>query len=1327
MKVTLITTFLLAALMASAQTRHEITLNENWQFSHDKMTWKKVSVPHDWAIAGPFDKKWDLQTVAIEQNGEKQATEKSGRSGALPWIGEGHYKRSLTIPEGYEHAELLFDGAMAEPTVFINGQKAGYWAYGYNAFRVDITPFVKKGDNLLEVDLKNVEESSRWYPGAGIYRPVKLILNKAKARIDDWGITTNTELHYKTTKHKDCTKLVVEVPVINAEEGKGLPVILTLNTPDGKRITCSPAPMRKGTKVAVGTFLIPDAKLWTPETPYLYKLHITLYDGKGAPNVYDDFGKAIDEKTITIGLRTVRVSREHGFQLNGITRKLKGVCLHHDLGPLGAAVNKAALIRQIKILKAMGCDAIRTSHNMPSQMQMDICDSLGMMVMAESFDMWRYPKCKNGYARFFDEWADRDITNLIIANRNHPSIVMWSIGNEIPEQNSEVGRQISIRLQGLCHSLDPTRPVTQGMDKAEAALNSGFAQVMDVPGFNYRVHKYQKNLEQLPQGFLLGSETASTVSSRGVYKFPVEVTDNSQYASWAPSYDPMAIQKADGQCSSYDVEYCSWSNLPDDDWVWQDDYPWVIGEFVWTGFDYLGEPTPYDEYWPARSSYFGICDLAGLPKDRYFLYRSKWNEDEHTIHLLPHWSWGKARKGKVTPVYCYTDYPTAELFINGKSQGKISKIPKERLDRYRLRWNEVKYEPGELKVIVYDADGKPAGEQTVKTAGKPSKLQLDVWTQNNNMLKADGEDLAFVTVSLTDAKGTLIPDAADQLTFEVSGAGSFEAVCNGDATSLESFKKPTMKLFSGQLVVIVRSSQKAGNITLKVSDKQRGLSESVVIKSMPVTDQKSIVILYENDAHCGIEGYTKIAGLRDAINKSDTAYAAAVCCGDFLQGNTTGAISKGQYIADILHDMDYHALTLGNHEFDYGVPRMKQLLEEAGTPVTCANLYEAGEPQPLFAPYIIHQYGNKKIAFVGACTPETMILEGYSFYDTNGILLYDLKPKTFYQLVQQAVDNARAEGADYVVLLSHVGETPQSMGFSSHRLVNNTRGIDVVLDGHSHEIFEGVKVKNLDGKDITVTQTGTQFANVGKLLITPDGRFITQLIKSKDIPYKNARISAITDSIRQKVKAVTSEVVAHSDYTLVVSDENAQWIVRGQETNAGDLVADAYRYALKADIGFENGGGIRNDIHAGDITYGDIIGMLPYDNTLRRISVTGEQLQQMLTRCTALVPVLDGNFPQCSGLRFTIHSKSHKVSDIEILQEDGSYAPVNMNRTYSVALTNYNHEGGGFFECFKQCPVLFESTLRYYEALSDYLRTVLGGNTGQSYANPQGRIKIVED
>ena len=793
------------------------------------------------------DKKWDLQVVAIEQNGEKEPTEKSGRSGSLPWIGKGHYKRTFQIPEGFKgHAELLFDGAMAEPTVYVNGKRAGYWPYGYNAFRVDATPFIKEGENQMTVDLQNLEESSRWYPGAGLYRPVTLILTPTKSYLEDWSFFIKP-IDSKKVKEGERVMMKADFNIANPSERLQYAVSVLDNQGNLKG-----SEQRHPLEFANGKigffFPINNARLWSPESPNLYSLVVTLYDGD----------KMIDQKTQRFGIRTISVSKKGGFQLNGQTRKIKGVCLHHDLGPLGAAVNKAALIRQIQILKDMGCDAIRTAHNMPSQMQMDICDSLGMMVMAESFDMWNYKKCKNGYARFFKTWADRDITNLVVANRNHPSIVMWSIGNEIPEQGMQGGREIAMHLQDLCHQLDPTRPVTQGMDRAESALETGFAQVMDVPGFNYRVQKYQKNIGQLWQGFLLGSETASTVSSRGVYKFPVQVTDNSQFSSWAKNYDPNAIKNADGQCSSYDVEYCSWSNLPDDDWRWQDDMPWVIGEFVWTGFDYLGEPTPYDEYWPSRSSYFGICDLAGLPKDRFYLYRSKWNKEQHTIHLLPHWTWGKDRRGEVTPVYCYTDYPEAELFLNGKSQGRIKKVTekpdewnkaskaeqaKTRLDRYRLRWNEVKYEPGELKVVVYDENGQKAGEKTLKTAGKPAKLQLSAWTQSAQSsqssqsapsslrptLHADGNDLAFVTVSLVDKNGTLIPDAQDQLSFEVSGAGTFRAVCNGDATSLEPFTQPTMKLFNGQLVVIVQAAKHAGTLTLKVTDKDRKLKQSINI------------------------------------------------------------------------------------------------------------------------------------------------------------------------------------------------------------------------------------------------------------------------------------------------------------------------------------------------------------------------------------------------------------------------------------------------------------------------------------------------------------------
>ncbi len=813
--ITFMTLALAFSTMCQAQSRKIINL-PSWDFSRDGKVWSQVAVPHDWAIAGPFDKKWDLQMVAIEQNGEKEKSEKSGRSGALPWIGEGMYKMNLQLPKGYKRAVLVFDGAMSQPVVSVNGKEAGRWAYGYNAFRIDITPFIQFGkNNLIEVHLNNVEESSRWYPGGGLYRPVSVELY-GNENFSTW------DTFVRTLK---ANRQAAEVEVNALLEGKigksGKTVIALLD--------------EKGTKVAEQTILgaapeikttlkVANPQLWSPESPYLYQVKLTRYEGK----------KVADVQTLKTGIRTISVSKNNGFQLNGITRKIKGVCLHHDLGPLGAAENKAALIRQIKMMKEMGCDAIRTAHNMPSTMQMEICDSLGMMVMAESFDMWIYPKCKNGYAKFFKEWSDKDITNLVKHHRNHPSIIMWSIGNEIPEQWSKEGMEIAKHLQNLCHQYDPSRPVTQGMDKAESALKSGFAQVMDVPGFNYRVHKYYKNIEQLPQGFLLGSETASTVSSRGVYKFPVEVRacNNNPYP--------------DGQCSSYDTEYCSWSNLPDDDWKLQDDYSWVIGEFVWTGYDYLGEPTPYDTYWPSRSSYFGICDLAGLPKDRYYMYRSRWNETQHTTHLLPHWNW-TGREGQVTPVYCYTDGVEGELFVNGKSQGRARKDKSSRLDRYRLRWNNVKYEPGEIRVVTYNQYGDKVGEDVKRTAGEPAQMKFSVETpdhepiacmvegctdEHNVLLNADGNDLAFVTVSLLDKDGNECPLADDELTFEVTGAGTFKAACNGDATSLEPFTHPHMKLFSGKLVVIVQSSTQKGNITLKVKDGKRNIEKTIQLEAI---------------------------------------------------------------------------------------------------------------------------------------------------------------------------------------------------------------------------------------------------------------------------------------------------------------------------------------------------------------------------------------------------------------------------------------------------------------------------------------------------------------
>lgn len=783
----------LAGVFAASAQAHQETNISKWQFSHTGAEWKAVTVPHDWAISGPFDKKWDLQMVAIKENGEDKPTEHSGRSGSLPWIGKGFYKTTVHIAEGTAYAELKFDGAMAAPEVSVNGKKAGHWAYGYNAFRVDITPYIHTGDNLIEVALENEEESNRWYPGGGIYRPVTLITHANKSRLDLWGLQMQT-------LSIDGGRALIDI----RHEGKDIPAdaILKVTVTDkGGKVVANASSPADGMGDFHTQVSIADPQLWSPEAPYLYDVKLSL--------VAD--GKTLDVQLQKLGVRTVKFSAEGGFQLNGVTRKIKGVCLHHDLGPLGAAVNKAAIIRQIRIMKDMGADAIRTSHNMPSTMQMEVCDSMGMMVMAESFDGWKEPKVRNGYGKLWDEWWQKDITNLILNHRNHPSIIMWSVGNEIPEQWKPEGVERYKHLTALCHRLDPSRQVTCGMDQPDGTMWAGFAQVADVPGYNYRVHKYEEMMKRLPQGFLLGSETASTVSSRGEYFFPDTVAPNKEHAN--------------GQCSGYDVECCWWSNLPDDDWKMQDDYNWVTGEFVWTGFDYLGEPTPYDKYWPSRSSYFGIVDLAGLPKDRFYLYRSHWNKNEHTIHLLPHWTW-TGREGQATPVYCYTDYPSAELFVNGKSQGRITKNKDSRLDRYRLRWQNVKYEKGEIKVVVYDEQGNKAGEKTVKTAGKPAKLQL---TADRSTIAADGCDLAFITVSLTDKNGTLCPDADHSLEFKVTGAATFNSVCNGDATSLEVFTEPTMKLFHGQLVVVVQASTAPGKATLTVKDKNTGIRATLPI------------------------------------------------------------------------------------------------------------------------------------------------------------------------------------------------------------------------------------------------------------------------------------------------------------------------------------------------------------------------------------------------------------------------------------------------------------------------------------------------------------------
>ncbi len=780
------------AQLASAQTRSVTLLKDGWTFqkgSHpkaiepafDDSSWEKVTVPHDWAITGPFDKEVDKQIVAIWQNGEKTPTEKTGRTGALPHIGEAWYRNTFTLPDYQpgQRVTLLFEGAMSEPRVFLNGKKIGEWNYGYNYFHFDITEdFLSGKKNTLSVQLTNRELSSRWYPGAGLYRKVQLIVKNPES-IDQWGTFITTPV---------VTEQYAKVNVKTKVSGDSVRLVTSIVDPAGKTILSQQASAPFG-KEFEQNISVPNPKLWSPESPSLYKAISRVYLGDTLK----------DEVTTTFGIRTIKYEAGTGFSLNGKVRKFKGVCLHHDLGPIGAAVNRAALRRQIQIMKDMGCDSIRSAHNMPSIEQLELCDEMGILFLAESFDEWAKPKVKNGYNRFFEKDAEKDVVNLIHATRNHPCIIMWSSGNEVPDQHGSIGVKRAKWLQDIFHREDPTRPVTVGMDQVKAVMENGFGAIMDIPGLNYRVHLYEEAYEKFPQGFLLGSETASTISSRGIYKFPVEKGNMKQYP--------------DLQCSSYDLERCSWSNVPDDDFVLQDDKDWVIGEFVWTGFDYLGEPTPYDRKWPSRSSYFGICDLAGIPKDRYYLYRSRWNTSEPTLHMLPHWNW-EGREGEITPVFVYTSYDSAELFLNGKSLGIQKKNKSTPQNRYRLMWMDVKYEPGTLKVVALDKNGKPAAEKEIKTAGKPHQLILEA---DRTRLQADGDDLAFVTVSVLDKDGLPCPTATNQLNFQVTGKGTYRAACNGDATSLEMFHKPTMKLFSGKLVALVQTTTEAGEITLTVS------------------------------------------------------------------------------------------------------------------------------------------------------------------------------------------------------------------------------------------------------------------------------------------------------------------------------------------------------------------------------------------------------------------------------------------------------------------------------------------------------------------------------
>lgn len=786
------------ALNLHAQ-RSEYLLEKGWKFTKGEVSnaempafndakWETVDIPHDWAILGPFDKNNDLQNVAVTQNFETQASLKTGRTGGLPYVGIGWYRTTFHSTPG-KQTTLIFDGAMSEARVFVNGKEACFWPCGYNSFYCDVTSLVNEDgkNNTLAVRLENRPQSSRWYPGAGLYRNVHVVTTE-KIHVPVWG----TQITTPCVKD-EYASVCLRTTILNAEKTE-LTVVTDIMDADGQVVSTK---TNKGVinhgQPFTQNFIVERPKLWSPETPVLYKAVSKIYSGD----------TLLDTYSTRFGIRTIEYIADKGFYLNGKRRKFQGVCNHHDLGPLGAAINVAALRHQLTLLKEMGCDAIRTSHNMPAPELVELCDEMGFMMMLEPFDEWDIAKCDNGYHRFFNEWAEKDMVNMLRQYRNNPCVVMWSIGNEVPTQWSPEGYKVAKFLQDICHREGPTRPVTCGMDQVKSVLANGFAAMLDIPGLNYRAHLYDEAYERLPQNIILGSETSSTVSSRGVYKFPVERKAGAMYD--------------DHQSSSYDLEYCNWSNIPDIDFARAEDHEWTIGQFVWTGFDYLGEPSPYDtNAWPNHSSMFGIIDLASIPKDRYYLYRSVWNKEAETLHILPHWNW-EGREGEKTPVFVYTNYPSAELFINGKSYGRQTKHKNGTVEnRYRLMWHDAVYQPGEVRVVAYDEQGNPVAEKTVRTAGKPHHIEL---VTDRSSLQADGKDLAYVTLRIVDKDGNLCPNDGRLVSFKVKGAGKYRASANGDPTCLDLFHKPEMHAFGGMLTVIVQSGEKTGEIELQATAK----------------------------------------------------------------------------------------------------------------------------------------------------------------------------------------------------------------------------------------------------------------------------------------------------------------------------------------------------------------------------------------------------------------------------------------------------------------------------------------------------------------------------
>jgi beta-galactosidase len=782
------------------------------QPSADDSAWRTVDLPHDWAIEGPFSDTLENST------------------GLLPWKGIGWYRKHFTIgnEDSGKRIYIDFDGAMANARVWINGKFAGEWPYGYSSFRIDITPFILVGkENVIAVRLDTKNWDSRWYPGAGLYRNVWLV-KKSQVHVAYNGL-------YCTTPeiNKDHGSLSVDAEIVNHKDE---PVSVSVRAAVYKldsRQQISEKPVAES--VPVTSFIegnndhrfrldltIENPLLWDINDPELYRVVLTVRSGEETADICQ----------ADIGFRTLQFTPRNGFMLNGRKVEIKGVCNHHDLGALGAAFNISAARRQLTILKEMGCNAIRTSHNPPAPELLDLCDRMGFMVEDEAFDAWKTGKKPNDYNRLFDAWHEEDLRAFVRRDRNHPSVIIWSIGNEVPDQGNTA---LAESLRRIVKSQDDTRPVTSACDNPKSGTN-GFEKALDVFGINYRLKAYEsffamKDNDNLP---FHSSESASTVSSRGEYFFPVVQGD----------LDNNLPGKKIFQISSYDLAYPEWATTPDQQWEMMDRYPATFGEFVWTGFDYIGEPTPYDaditslekirdenykkyiikmlgflgtEEIPSRSSYFGIMDLAGFKKDRFWLYQSKWRPDLPMAHILPHWNWPE-RKGLVTPVHVYTSGNAAELFLNGKSLG----LKKKGQYEYRLRWDDVVYQPGELKVVAYK-DGVKWAEDVMKTTGKPSQIELSCDRDN---IKVDGYDLAFITVRIEDSEGLTVPRSSNQVNFSIEGPGVIVATDNGDATSHDSFQSTSRKAFNGMCLVIVKATK--GAASFKVRADSKGLKSASV-------------------------------------------------------------------------------------------------------------------------------------------------------------------------------------------------------------------------------------------------------------------------------------------------------------------------------------------------------------------------------------------------------------------------------------------------------------------------------------------------------------------